>query len=396
MISFEELIQDNGFIKWALKKEGSDKLYWDKLYDSASGKEKKIFNEAVEVVNSLHSIDINENIQEQSEDKIEQGLIDLHSKVDGVHKGKVRYLRFLKYAASIIILIGLGTVFKNSFTDKGILEDHLELAEAGYSGISIEDGSGVLYKLPDVEQNWQSDNGLAISVSGSSASISQSESLKDKIKETFKFHVPARKVFKVTMPDGTIVNLNANSDFEYSIDDASKKRISKLKGEGLFEVTHNKERPFIVETERMNIEVLGTIFNVMAYEDEHSTETTLVQGSVKVGNTHGDSKVIKPGDVAIVNEGEVISVIEADVDKALDWMDNSIILQNDRLEDILTQLGRWYGVSFVYDNEKLKNVTLSGELSKEKELSDLLKKLKYIQDISFIVSDKNVKVISEN
>lgn len=392
MLSFEELMQDNDFVKWALKKPCREKSYWDDLYAEAKGKEKEDFIEAIRSVNLLKSVDVDKNIKVQTEDKIEEGLRNIHFRANQINKPRIRLLGIMKYAAAIIILISLGIIWRNYIRkETDIFKNHLVESAQNANNILIENQNGVFYGIPEKEQSWKTDHGVLIAVNHNSISFSKSSEFNSAGNESMTIHVPSRNDFKINMIDGTDVHLNANTAFEFSINSTSEKRLTKLEGGAYFSVAHNKSRPFIVETSRMNIEVLGTAFNIMAYANEKTTETTLIQGSVKVKHKNGKAKIIQPGDIAsVLDENSEIIVEKADINKSVMWMSGSMVLQDDRLEDILLNLGRWYGVNFNFESDKLKNLRFTGELGKDLDLTDILNRLEFSKGIEFKVNNNNI------
>ncbi|MDQ3290367.1 MAG: FecR domain-containing protein, partial [Bacteroidota bacterium] len=159
---------------------------------------------------------------------------------------------------------------------------------------------------------------------------------------------PAGGQYKITLPDGSDVWLNASSTLSFSNSFKKKNRVVELSGEAYFEVAKDKHRPFLVKANNTTVEVLGTHFNVMAYQEEKSINTTLLEGSVKVSNSNSHT-IIKPGYQA--KAGKTIEVEKVDVDAAVAWKKGLFQFQNTDLETIMRQLERWYGVQTVYQGQ---------------------------------------------
>lgn len=191
---------------------------------------------------------------------------------------------------------------------------------------------------------------------------------------------PKGRQFNLRLPDGTMVWLNAASSLRYPVVFSGKERRVEIKGEAYFEVTQNQQQPFIVSVnDRAEVEVLGTSFNVNAYDNESSIRTALLEGSVRVsGNTTKPGKsavVLKPGQQARVTGSENISVEKADTDKVLAWKNGAFNFNGSSLDEIMRQLERWYDIEVEYESG-IPDIRLGGELSRDVSLTDLLKGLK--------------------
>lgn len=158
--------------------------------------------------------------------------------------------------------------------------------------------------------------------------------------------------FQIVLSDGTKVWLDAASTLRYPTSFSNEQRVVELTGEAYFEVApfsrssvQNGEArvPFIVKVDGMAIEVLGTHFNIMAYDDEPLIKTTLLEGSVKVGMENGRAALLKPGEQAQVNKnGEIQTVKKVNIDKAVAWKDNLFWFDEDNIHEVMRQVARWY------------------------------------------------------
>ncbi|WP_461789457.1 FecR family protein [Pedobacter sp.] len=196
--------------------------------------------------------------------------------------------------------------------------------------------------------------------------------------------------YRVVLPDGTKVWLNAASSLKYPISfGAFRERRVELVGEAYFEVAHNRVLPFRVVSRGQTVEVLGTHFNVNSYGDEKATATTLEEGSVRViaGAT---ATVIEPGEQAVLDPEGKISVRDADMRSALAWKDGKIIFRDADIRSIMRQVSRWYDLEIVYAG-KVPDRTFNGGVERTANLSSLLKILE-LNDIRFqLVSEGGKK-----
>lgn len=175
--------------------------------------------------------------------------------------------------------------------------------------------------------------------------------------ETHRLSTPRGKDFKITLEDGTVVWMNAESCLEYPSRFAGKNRKIYLKGEAYFKVAKNTECPFIICTDRMQIQVLGTELNVRNYIS-HDSHVTLINGQVKVCDSKNNEKSVclKPGEDAQWRENEAFIVKNVDTDTYVYWKDGYFYFDNIPLVDVAQELGRWYNINIVFENKDLMHM----------------------------------------
>jgi transmembrane sensor len=202
---------------------------------------------------------------------------------------------------------------------------------------------------------------------------------------------PAGGQFKIVLSDGTKVWLNAMSSLKFPVNFSSKKdRSVILAGEGYFEVHPNAKQPFKVTSKNQLIEVLGTHFNVNAYQDEEDVKTVLLEGAVKVSSGHLAVKLV-PGQEASFRKQFKISNVNTDY--AVAWKAGQFRFDGERLEVIMKTISRWYNVKVSYEDESLKN-ELYGVLSdRVSDLSAMLKIMEQTGEVKFRISGATVYVM---
>lgn len=198
------------------------------------------------------------------------------------------------------------------------------------------------------------------------------------------------ETYQVLLPDGSLVYLNAASSLTYTAALMQNgKRVVKLTGEGYFEVAKDKLHPFIVQTNRQEIEVLGTHFNISSYDDDAVVKTTLLEGSVKI-SASGDSKILKPGQQAKLYEGK-IQINDTDTDLAVAWKNNEFVIESENIETIMKMISRWYNVEVIYMGERTKQ-RFSGKVSRFDKMSKVLEIVESTGEARFDVKDRTVYV----
>ena len=182
------------------------------------------------------------------------------------------------------------------------------------------------------------------------------------------------QVASIVLSDGTKVFLNAASALKYPVAFTGNERRVEITGEAYFEVAKNTRQPFIVQTGMTEVTVLGTHFNVNAYDDEEVKKVTLIEGSVKVSSTSGNV-VIKPGQQIEVTKDDQLSVnLNADVSQVTAWQKGMFVFTQIDLNSMLRQVSRWYNVDIEYRGT-IQSGTLSGVLSRRSPLSEIIKML---------------------
>lgn len=173
--------------------------------------------------------------------------------------------------------------------------------------------------------------------------------------------------YSLLLADGTRVWLNATSELEYPVAFNDGERVVRLKGEAYFEVAKDANRPFIVEAGGMRTRVLGTSFNIQAYDDETDVCATLVSGRVQVSLQSSRATVdLTPGREAVWKRGTSdLRTREADIHKATAWRHGQFLFDEENLDVVTRMLSRWYGVTFEYDGDRRGTHTFSGRMSKD-------------------------------
>lgn len=198
--------------------------------------------------------------------------------------------------------------------------------------------------------------------------------------------------FHITLPDGSEVWLNAGSSIRFPTAFPGSERRVELKGEAYFEIAKNAKKPFLVAVNNSEIKVLGTHFNIMAYDDEKEMNTTLLEGSVEVSKGT-ESQRITPGHSAIINKGTGrMSIEDADIEQAVAWKNDYFIFANENIESIMRKVSRWYNVDVTYKGN-LKDKDFAGTISRKKNISELLRMLEMTGVVHFNVEERRVTVM---
>lgn len=201
-------------------------------------------------------------------------------------------------------------------------------------------------------------------------------------------NVPNGERKKIILPDSTSIQLNSGSQLVYNKNFGEGNREVRLTGEAFFEVTKDAEHPFLVNTNRMTVKVLGTVFNVKAYNTKEDIETTVVEGKVEVSLNEGSEKkvILLPNEkISLKNDGLVktgnnsiaphvgisyevktvnSNIKQSGIPEEVAWIKEKVIFTDETFETVALKMERWYNVRIHFDNEKMKSALINGDFEK--------------------------------
>ena len=206
--------------------------------------------------------------------------------------------------------------------------------------------------------------------------------------------VPDGSKCLVTLEDGTRVWLNARSTLRYPVKFAAGERRVELSGEGLFDVTHDPEHPFVVEAGKATMTVRGTKFNVRDFDDEGMASTTLLEGCVEVGNRSG-KVILEPGMQSRTRGAtETLDVREVDPAAYTAWTEDKIAFYNADLEEVLADIRRWYRVE-IRVNVDPAQYALTGKIPRDFSLAQVIDLLEAITDLELVMPDEKTLIVNK-
>ena len=206
--------------------------------------------------------------------------------------------------------------------------------------------------------------------------------------------VPRGGEYRLILPDGSKVWLNSVTRLKYPVRFDKNQRKVYVKGEAYFEVKHIDNKPFKVVTENgVEIEVLGTKFNIMAYNDADNIETTLVDGAVKVNTADNKSVKLEPGEQARVSGANFdTKVLKVNTGLYTAWTKGRFVFEQETLENILAKLSRWYDFDIFYLNPDVKKKRFSANLRRYDDISSFIRLFAQGSAVDLVVNDRTVLV----
>ena len=332
--------------------------------------------------------------QNYSSKKAYQSFLQKIGQMDPIEQ-KRRSLRIWWYAAAAVVtlVIALSFYMSNSISpekegkaliqpgtqqaqltlpDGSVIDVHKKEVSVVVDGVQVKYKKGVLSYQPvvttpqeekDVEEQPAGSNELTIPRGGENT---------------------------VILSDGTTVHLNAGSKLTYPVRFAGKRRIVRLEGEAYFDVVADEEHPFVVQTHLGEVTVLGTAFNVNAY-DNAPIYTTLVHGKVQFSSPNAEPITLLPGEQAIVSANG-LEKRAVNLEEYVGWVDGMYVFNNRPLGEIMKTFERWYDIQVYYKLPHLRDITYSGSLKRYGTINSFLDALELTGDLTYKISGRNILI----
>lgn len=371
-----------------LEQRPENREHFDKAYQDYA------LNENLKVYESANK----DSIWRKTMAKIDAG------KKNEIPVRKLYPFRKIAVAAAIATLIfGAGLFYYNQgHSDQVVYEKDIA---PGKAGATLTLANGKKIRLSDaVNGEVAKEAGITIIKTADGQVVYSVSSSGDEAKQSDNILTTAKgETYRLTLPDKTIVWLNAASTIKYPANlNVQEERRVQLSGEAYFQVSKDKKHPFIVQTNKQTIKVLGTHFNVNAYEDEGKTRTTLLEGSVQVSihvpsgggvstDKTGTSEILKPNQQAVLNDGK-FNVSDVDAQDAIAWQQGYFAFNSETLEEIMNRVERWYDVKVIFEDPSLKKETFIGSVSKYEQVSKVLRLLAGTNTITFKIEGSTILV----
>ena len=390
--SIDELIEDKEFV--AIVKRIQTNEAWEQFLQLHKGSKRNIIKAREIILLFKTNNGTLSNERKYGLWKNISSFSQEHSRMRKIARIKT----YSKVAASILIILSLGSLLYLNF-NKDVQE-----YKFSDSQIQLKPDTPILVLSNGDQVNLQK-SGLNLTVLKNqnaiqidSDSIINNQPAIDKTTKEVRLNeviIPFGKKSKLLLSDGTIVWLNAGSRFAFPQKFEGKERAVFLEGEGYFEVAKNADQPFIVSTSSVAIKVLGTKFNVSAYQSDHFIETFLLEGRVSIsanGKLFNDKIIMIPDQKATYNKIQKNFELkpEQNPEVYIAWVEGWYQFSNESLEQVFTKLGRYYNVSFEYDQSSISRaLPVSGKLDLKDSLNEVMVVLSGVAKIKYqIVYDK--------
>lgn len=336
---------------------------------------------------------------------------------------KTRIYLFRWAAAAVLFILLSATVYRLLYKDQDHSLQHNEqpLAKAfdndvlpgtNKAVLTLANGTTILLDSAHNGTQFMQGNAMVCKVASGQLAY-KSEKRKEENTEAISYNTlstPKGGQYQLELPDGTRVWLNAASSIRYPTTFGKKDRMVEMTGEAYFEIARDEKRPFRVRINSMQatatrqgavIEVLGTHFDVNAYRDDPVATATLLEGAIRLVKGPAVA-MLKPGqqarfenaidDKSTQTHNRITVTDDADVEQVLAWKNGRFEFNGDDIHSVMRQLARWYDVEVSYEGS-LPEVNYMGAISREGNLSTVLKMLEFTRSVSFQIKGKKVLVI---
>ena len=339
---------------------------------------------------------IKQNMQKRQTFHAEDGWEGVQRKIQR-HRFRHRILNICKYAAIFIFPVVIATVaiYKSGNEPQPLSQVEEQIVPGGKKAVLILDNGEAIDLKSTSGVELKEKDGTVIQVDSTVLNYQQAPARTSEKLAYNKVNVPRGGEYQLMLSDGSKVQLNSMSSIRFPVQFAQDCRLVELEGEAYFEVSKTGQ-PFIVQTKGMKIEVLGTTFNISAYANEEY-QTTLVSGSVKVQTENGSNRILKPSEQACITSGSnQINVRNVDTAFYTSWIHGKINFKDQRLDDIMKTLARWYDMDVVYENEATKELRFGCYVNRYNEITPLVKLLEQTGRVTVTVEGKTIKIFTNH
>lgn len=392
--TFEELVHDHEFVQIVLS-ISTPKEWHDFL--EANKDSKETIQKAKRFIDIFHIEE--EQLNPEKQQELWLKIRDFNK--SNVHKNKtIRLKRIIQIAASFLVIISLSSIVYLNFHNRGNQYIFSKLDDnSPFESTLLKLANGEKIEVQKDESNITILGDQAVQIDNDTVYRNQTEATSTKEELALnELVVPYGKKTTLVLSDGTKVWLNAGTKFAFPQKFIGKKRKVFLDGEAYFEVAKNKEQPFVVSSKNLNIEVLGTKFNVNSYSADKKNETVLLEGSIMIWN---DNKLIKdkvkmsPNQKVTYDEAdkELIVKSEPDAKNSIAWIEGWYKFSNENLEQVFAKIGRYYNVTFQYDRVKIQSaLPISGKLDLQESFDEVMLTLSKVAQINYEIEGNKVLV----
>ncbi len=368
----DELTPDESAImhKWLDESEDNRKLY----EVIKSGKNKKVRDNFVDNIQTA-----------KAWKKINKQIVQSSRKVE---------MRIWLARAAVILIIGLcaGGIYYLSKPEipKQVAEVKIQPGSSK-AILVLENGEAIQLENEENDSIVETDGTLITNAKGQLAYSSDTKNNKKVIYNTV--NVPRGGEYKLLLSDGTKVWLNSESQIRYPVHFSKNKREVWIRGEVYFDVEKDESCPFIVGVNNIEVEVLGTEFNIEAYDDKTNITTTLVEGKVKLTKVNKEVVILKDQQAVTLKGKDDFIVKNVDAKTYTLWKEGYFYCEAENLSSIMEKLSRWYDVNIFYMNKSVKEKRFSIEVKRYEDIDNVLDILSATNKVNFKINANNITVM---
>jgi len=384
------LLDDDDFIQWIIHPSELSDKYWNEIMKNDKEKEEQILH----LGKLIKSIRVRESgLSPENKSQIWE-KIQMETSFRRQRLVRRRWFTAASVAASLLLLISSYYFFE--WTKGNDSVDYLSIVSQQTDTVNQDKVRLVLSedKTLNIEQENVElvyDKNGKVNIDQESSAESNDDNSKPQLNQLI---VPYGKSSSVVLSDGTKIWVNAGSRLIYPTVFSENKREIFVEGEIYLEVARNEHLPFVVKTDVLEVEVLGTSFNVQAYKGETNQSIVLVTGSVSVRNSaRKDAAKLIPNQMySYEGKSQKSTIQKVDIYDHICWKYGFLHFESEKLGTVLDRLGRYYDLGIEYDVDQTKNILVSGKLDLKENVADVFKSIALTAPFDFEIANKNVKI----
>ncbi len=388
---FQDFIDNQFFVGWVKNPTVESDQYWGK-YIADHPSERESIDQAKYLLSRFQK-----EKKRPKDDDIRNVWLNIQSKILNPYP-KVRSINIWVAAASVILIIGIsaGVLFRiTENRDKSVNYTSMVITEPAGNEVKLilSDNSEKRFAKEDPAIKYNKNGEILVdSVTLANEISTANEPDKGAFNQLV---VPKGKRSSLTFSDGTRLYLNSGSQVIYPVTFNKKLREIYIRGEAYLEVAHDAGWPFIVKTDHLNVKVLGTEFDIKSYPEEANSSVVLVNGSVQA-IVNSQKILMKENELfTLDNATEKTSLGKTNVLEYVSWKDGWMYCTNERIDNIAKKLSRYYDVKIQFNDEKVKDITLTGKLDLKTECQKILNVISFIAPVDYKIIDGNIILSSK-
>lgn len=388
-------LEDKKFIQWALNPNEKLEELW-KEYEKEHPDDKESIHQAKRIIQHLKTS--NKEITDEEKMILFSKILKQIEEERRPKKSVEFVYKMLKYAAIAVLFFAIGALLfykKNNFNPQFYTQQLTEPISENDATLIRPDGENIVLEQKKSKIEYKNDGQIVVN----SGVIKSMEDPDSKVPSLNQLIIPYGKTSEIILSDGTKVSLNAGSRLVYPEYFTDKNREVFLVGEAYFDVEHDKEHPFIVQTMDVRIKVLGTRFNVSAYPADKMIETVLAKGKVRLEENNSgllsESIELMPNQLASFNKStKEIKLREVNTDDYILWKENLFKFESTDLSRVVKKLERYYNIRFMYADPLLGTIKISGKLELEDNSEKTINHLAVAASVNIKQKAKNIYEIN--
>jgi hypothetical protein len=382
--NFQDFLDNQSFVDWVKNPTAEGDFNWNQfLIEHPSAKE--YAEQAKYIITKFQA-----EKTEIADNDLRNVWLSIQTRILNPQK-KIRFINKWSIAASILLIIGTGILFK-MIEPRDTSINYTAMAKVEPQGnevkliLSDKSEKRIDIEAPAIEYNQNGDI-----LVGSETFANEKSTSETRDKEAFnQLVVPKGKRSSLTFSDGTKLYLNSGSHVIYPVTFNKKLREIYISGEAYLEVVHDDKWPFIVKTDHLNVKVLGTQFNIKSYPDEINSSVVLVKGSVQTIVKSQKIVMMENELFTLDNATEKASLGKINVLEYVSWKDGWMYCTNERIESIAKKLSRYYDVNIQFNESKVKDMTLTGKLDLKSECKEVFDVISFIAPVEYKIVEGKI------